>query len=156
MKYKGFNLLPTSYIDMGSVQKEVQMLNVGESIITYNVDTQTFELSEILSISESEQEYNYYALKINNLYESFSDSSLIYVKNKEGKILLGYFSEPNIEYEGTMVEIIPSQHEYFNGTNWVTIEKIDSFFRTGKLFKIKVKNNGTFFIESILTSDINE
>lgn len=148
-------------VDLGSVRKTLEELQPGESIITYNVDDSSFEISEIKSLEidpDTDYEKYYQGIKINYLPQVLTLDSIIFVREEaEGPTYLGYFTEEAPELEegpsDRLVKVTADKHKMFDGQEWVSIDQIAVTACQGRLAHITVAKNHSIFAGNLLISD---
>lgn len=148
-------------VDLGSVRKTLEELQAGESIITYNTEDSTFEISEITSVEidpDADYEKYYQGIKINYLPQVLTLDSIIYVKeDSEGETYLGYFTEEAPEIDGIapekLVKVTADKHKMFDGQVWVNIDQISITACQGRVAHITVAKNHSIFAGNLLVSD---
>ena len=146
-------------VDLGSVQKTLEELQPGESIITYNTEDSTFEMSEITSVEvdpDVDYEKYYQGIKINYLPQVLTLDSIIYVKQEED-ILLGYFTDEAPEVEGVsqekLVKVQAEVHKIFDGGKWVNVDTVGYMACQGRVAHITVAKNHSIFTGNLMISD---
>lgn len=145
-----------SLLDMGSVRKYVSEINTeGESIVSYDLSTGEYPLSEITQVSLDSEFTQAEFIKINTNQPGISPVAIIPIKDEDDNLFLGCFTDdiPNIDTGDMTIIKVELGHKYFNGSEWIVIETIDFVEVEDIMATIKVANTGLFFCENILVTD---
>lgn len=161
MNTSKYTLSYDASVDLGSVRKTLEELQSGESIITYNTEDSTFEVSEIVSVEidpDTNYEKYYQGIKMNYLPQVLTLDSIIFVKEDlESETLLGYFTDEKPELEGIapekLVKVQAEVHKMFDGQKWVNIDTLEIMACQGRLAHITVAKNHSIFVGNLLVSD---
>ena len=150
-------LKPDTLVQLGSVNRAVEHLVEVESIVSYNVTDNQFVLTTVESVTKSDDIVEYQYVKINNHQDAFSTDAIVFVKNVDGNIVRGYFSNEKPVIEGVnpddLYSIVPGFFKIFDGSNWEDIESIEIYNYTGHLYSVKVAGTHSLFVENVLISD---
>jgi hypothetical protein len=159
---KQFTLNSIAEIQLGSSTRQVEDLVKGESILTYDVKENKFELSQIKDIafdkSLSSMPDMFKTVKINKGFHSLTQDALIWIK-KSGMIepVLGYFTDEKPVVEGIdsslLYKVESISCSFFNGKEWEVINELESIEAPGRVGYITVETNNSFFVGNLLVSD---